>query len=71
MGSRKVVKQDPEADAQKAKDKATAEANQEAALKRRGSTTALGSVSTQATLTNQSTALSDIAAQNAKTKLGQ
>ena len=38
MGSKKVVKQDPEADAQKAKDKATAEANREAVVNRRGAT---------------------------------
>ena len=71
MGSRKVVKQDPEADAQKAKDKATAEANQEAALKRRGGGTALASASTQTAVTDQRTALSNIAVQNTKTKLGQ
>jgi hypothetical protein len=42
MGSRpKVQKQDPEGDAQRAKDKATAEANREAALKRGGARTAL------------------------------
>lgn len=35
MGSKpKVVQQDPEGDAQRAKDKATADANAEAALKR-------------------------------------
>lgn len=45
MGSKpKVQKQDPEGDAQRAKDKATAEANREAALKRGGSRTALSSV---------------------------
>jgi len=47
MGSKpKVVQQDPEGDAQRAKDKATADANAEAALKRtsRGST-ALSSAS--------------------------
>lgn len=44
MGSRpKVQKQDPEGDAQRAKDKATAEANREAAMKRGGSRTALSS----------------------------
>lgn len=45
MGSRpKVQKQDPEGDAQRAKDKATAEANREAALKRGGARTALSDV---------------------------
>lgn len=45
MGSRpKVQKQDPEGDAQRAKDKATAEANREAALKRGGARTALSGV---------------------------
>lgn len=44
MGSRpKVQKTDPEAEAQAAKDKATAEANREAALKRGGARTALAS----------------------------
>lgn len=44
MGSKpKVVQQNPEADAQKAKDQATAEANSQAAVKRRGvNSTALG-----------------------------
>lgn len=50
MGSRpKVQKQDPEGDAQRAKDKATAEANREAALKRGGARTALSSDQSQQT----------------------
>lgn len=48
MGSRpKVQKQDPEGDAQRAKDKATAEANREAAMKRGGARTALSGVQSQ------------------------
>lgn len=48
MGSKpKVQKQDPEGDAQRAKDKATAEANREAAMKRGGARTALSSAQSQ------------------------
>ena len=55
MGSRpKVQKQDPEGDAQRAKDKATAEANREAAMKRGGARTALSSVQTPQGSQNQS-----------------
>lgn len=64
MGNKpKVVQQDPEGDAQRAKDKATADANAEAALKRtsRGST-ALSS----ANQVNTSTAM----AQGLKKTLG-
>lgn len=54
MGSRpKVQKQDPEGDAQRAKDKATAEANREAALKRGGARTALSSVQSSQGSQNQ------------------
>lgn len=55
MGSKpKVQKQDPEGDAQRAKDKATAEANREAALKRGGARTALSSVQSSQDSRNQS-----------------
>jgi len=55
MGSRpKVQKQDPEGDAQRAKDKATAEANREAAMKRGGARTALSSAQTPQGSQNQS-----------------
>lgn len=54
MGSKpKVQKQDPEGDAQRAKDKATAEANREAALKRGGARTALSSVQSSQGSKNQ------------------
>lgn len=55
MGSRpKVQKTDPEAEAQAAKDKATAEANREAALKRGGARTALATVQDSQGSQNQS-----------------
>lgn len=55
MGSRpKVQRQDPEGDAQRAKDKATAEANREAAMKRGGARTALSSVQSSQGSQNQS-----------------
>lgn len=58
MGSRpKVQKQDPEGDAQRAKDKATAEANREAALKRGGARTALASVQPSQGSQNQSSGI--------------
>jgi len=65
MGSKpKVVQQDPEGDAQRAKDKATADANAEAALKRtsRGST----ALSSASQVNNAATAM----AQGLKKTLG-
>ena len=60
MGSKKVVKQDPEADAQKAKDKATAEANREAVVNRRGAT----ALSARDVALGNSTALNQVTKSN-------